>query len=111
MIPTILLAAALASSPTCKKLEAELASAEENWGVLHGVNQRWYEIDVQAYTSISSPSNRMAMTRSQFRVREDDEFYERLTDRMVTLILANKCKAPDHVPTWVKKPSAEVPSK
>lgn len=114
MISTILLAAALSTSPTCLKLEKELASTEKYWGVIHGVNQRLRDINLQAHAEVPSRDTYENLQRSIRTIRDEDQEFERTTDRIVQIMLANKCTPPDHAPTWVSPEtpttSAEAPA-
>lgn len=91
MLIAFLLAAAPASN-TCTKLADAFVKNERDMAFQHYINEsliqlsvKWKLDDVEKYRK---------------QLETDDEQRKLDGDRITTLILANKCRPPDHVTSW-----------
>lgn len=107
MIGTFLAAAlATAATPdTCAKLTDQLERHERFWGLMHKTNATTVAIDQDWYTRFPDRESERKLLLSRMTLQREDAQYAEQADRIVTLILANKCKAPDHVPSWETYPT------
>lgn len=97
MLTLILSAAVAASSPVCAKLEKQLESHERMWANIHQSNRQMISLFFNA-------DDQERYNQYRGIAANDDRDLADKADRIVTLILANKCKAPDHVPSWTTYP-------
>jgi len=91
----ILLAAALLSTsterPVCVKLTADFVENERLWAWVHNHNLETAKF----------------LPEYEKKLKDDDRDFALKADRIVTLIIANKCPAPDHVASWATHPPDE----
>lgn len=96
----ILAAAAASASPVCVKMKDELRSHEQAWGRLHAEDDSFVAFNRRMYEEYRSTDNQRSWLRAQAKAAENQAVMSDKADRIVTLLLANKCKAPDHIPSW-----------
>lgn len=105
MITMILAAAAVAAAnPVCVKLTEELKNHEQAWSNSHAFDDELVAAYRGMYERYQSPKNLKSWLEAQARVNESNVKDAEKADRIVTILLANKCKAPDHVPSWSTYP-------
>lgn len=105
MLTLILAAAAAHASPVCLKLEDQLAHHEKFWGLMHRTNASSFDQEQRWFEKFPDSENARKVSRAQEVMEREDKGYAEQADRIVTLIIANKCKAPDHVPSWDTYPN------
>jgi hypothetical protein len=105
---TLLLAAAVASTApagTCAKLEKQFVDNEQSFALIHkmarDMAKAW-----QISASLSLEDSIKARQAQEDAERYDRQ-YEAEGDRITTLLIANHCKAPDHVTSWATYASSE----
>jgi hypothetical protein len=93
----LLLASAAAPSPICQKLDAEFHSSEKFWGFFSRTKREVYNAAVVMAKATGD-------FRDNYRARvdlQDLEQFDRAqaekADRILTIMLANKCTPPEHV--------------
>jgi hypothetical protein len=122
----ILLAAAAATSPVCAKLTDDFDKNERAYAFMYDMNadlleiDKKYQRDIAPYRQevaiaeararalgsrtysrdLSSNDPREAVGKAQQKLEQTDARYKAEGDRIVTLIIANKCPPPDHVTSW-----------
>lgn len=115
--------AAIAASPvvneTCVKLQTDFDSWERLWGSVHDLNESLVDISRDladrlynnargvAAAGGPSPSDQESVISSRRdlasainKLKTEDEEYAARGDRIVTMIIANKCPSPDHIMSW-----------
>lgn len=104
MITIILAAAAASASPVCVKLEQDLFKHESYWASVHQAYKAFADISEKSFNELPMASTKASLDRNRSNLRESDQEMTERADRIVTILLANKCKAPDHVPSWSTYP-------
>jgi hypothetical protein len=92
----LLLASAPTQSVACTKLQADFDRNERGWALQHDIYKRMLDVsqpDLPRYAVGS-------WDQAHADLEKQDQSYAADSDRIVTLLIANKCKAPDHVATW-----------
>lgn len=117
MILTGLILFAAASSPTCQKLEKDFEENERFMAFLHDVNAGALEATESLNRKMLpyglSPTDRAREDEARRKLLESDERQKVEGDRITALLIANKCKVPDHVTSWFtySEKNPEAPKK
>lgn len=92
-----LLIALASSSLTCENLHKDLAAHEKLWSIMHNLQSKLVQSSQQIDTGYQYEMKRK-------KLENDDAKFALQADRIVTLIVANKCTPPDHVASWTTYP-------
>ena len=116
---SLIFAATAAFSPTCADLSSKYDELEYGWAATHTLSVGLLKADEVFLQSLQSLGERgsqplynaqRGVADSRRSLKDEDAQYALRADRIITLMGANKCKAPDHVASWFTY-SQENPNK
>lgn len=85
------------NSESCSRLAADYNGNEWQMAMMHDINTDLHRIDLEAVKEIGTAEARAEAEKSAQKIKADDDEYLVKADRIVTLMLAHRCEAPDHV--------------
>lgn len=84
----------------CQNLTKEFDRNEAKMALINDVNRLLFEAAKKFSDAVNDQRSRSDALQALRKISTDDEINLVASDRIVTLILANKCTPPDHVANW-----------
>ena len=98
----------------CQNLTREFDRNEAKMALIHDVNRSVFEAERKFREAVNDQRSRSDELQALKQITADDQIHLIASDRIVTLILANKCVPPDHVANWFTysetNPNRKLPS-
>ncbi len=85
---------------TCAKLANDFVENERLMAVIHDFNQSNYDSELAFAEKVGNSKDWARVKESQAKIGAFDKDFLATGDRITTLLLANKCRAPDHITSW-----------